>query len=127
MIFIYIVPVQALSLNQAYSGKKYKSDKFNEFEQAVTAYLYSIKLPRVRKGDPIYLYFEFGLPTRQDVSNSIKIFEDLLFKFIGSDDRYVMAIHSKKITVKKDDCYIKFDIFMTEHELIEQITNAEIN
>ena len=120
--FMFYIPIQALSLNQALGGgRRFKSKLYRDFEPVVKQYLATLHLPKVNPNEPFYLYFEFGLPRVQDLSNSIKIFEDLMADHLGVNDRDVMAIYCRKIKSAKKDCYIKFNIFHSEHQLIQSV------
>ena len=120
---MYEIPIRPLSQNSAWSGKRFKSSDYKEYEIALYAFFSKFDLPKLEKKERFYLFLEFGAVYRQDCSNGIKIFEDCLCKFLGVDDRDVMAIFTRKIITKKVDSFIRFNIFMTEYELIEAITN----
>lgn len=121
--FMYEIPIQPLSQNQAWAGKRWKSQDYKTYEAALQIYFHKFTLPKLKKKERFYLYLEFGATYRQDCSNGIKLFEDCLCKFLGVDDRDVMAIFTRKIITKKVDSFIRFNIFMSEHELIEAINN----
>ena len=75
-------------------------------------------LPVIKPKEKIYLLFEFGTVSRRDLSNNLKLLEDIICRYLGIDDRYTMAIFCRKIITKKIDSFIKFNIFLTEHELL---------
>ena len=123
---MYHIPVQAMSQNKAFVGKRSKSKEYKVYERTIMTYLSTFQLPTVKNREKFYLFFEAGVPTRQDASNMIKPLEDIISKYIGVDDRHVMAIYCRKVVTRKEDSYIKFNIFTSEHELIEAINTEEI-
>ena len=127
MIFIYQVNIQALSVNKGYTGRKFKTQAYKDYERDIKLYLSTVNLPRLKPRQKFYLYLEFGIPTRQDASNGIKLLEDILTSHMGVNDRHTMALYCKKVITRKEDCYIKFNIFLSEHELIEEITSGEVS
>lgn len=123
---MYTIPVQALSQNQAWKGRRYKSPEYKQYQQTVHAYLSTFSLPKVKPKEKYYLFFEFGIPTRQDCTNGIKIFEDILSDHLGTNDRYVFEIFARKVVMsKKEDCYIKFNVFTNSYDLL-QVINTEL-
>ena len=118
---MYVIPLCPLSQNQAWKGKRYKSSDYKQYEKDVTTYLLTLDLPKVKQKEKIYLLFEFGTVSRQDLSNNLKLLEDIICRYLGIDDRYTMAIFCRKVITKKVDSFIKFNIFLTEHELLEAI------
>ena len=117
------IPIQPLSINKAYFGKRIKTKDYREYEVVLHAFFKTLDLPKIEKKERFYLYLEFGATYRQDCSNGVKLFEDCLCKFLGVDDRDVMAIFIRKVITKKVDSFIKFNIFATEHELIRAVSD----
>ena len=123
---MYYIPMCALSQNQAWAGRRYKTSAYKEYSEAIKIFLNTFHLPKIPPKEKYYFIFEFGVTVRQDLSNCLKLLEDLISDHIGTDDRYVGAIFCTKVVVpKKKDCYIKFNIFLSEHELIQAI-NTEL-
>ena len=119
---MFRIDVQALSVNQAWKGKKYKSKDYRNYEVIVHALLARLPLPKIRDGDPFWLFVEFGIPALQDCSNGLKTFEDILCDKLKINDRYCFGIYLRKVVTKKKDCYIRFDIHNNEHDFLQQIT-----
>ena len=122
---MYTINMQALSQNQAWAGRRYKTNAYKEYTEAIKMYLSTFQLPKIKPKEKYYLYFVFGIPSRQDCSNCVKLFEDILSDYLGVNDRDVYALYSRKVATAKQDCYIRFGVFTSEHELIQAI-NTEL-
>ena len=119
---MYTIPIQALSQNQAWSGRRLKSRAYKQYENDLKTYLLTLDLPKLKPKQPYYLFLIFGIPKQQDCSNGIKLFEDILSDFLGINDRDVGSLYVRKEVTKKSDCFIKFNIFDNEYDLIRTIT-----
>jgi hypothetical protein len=106
----YKINIKPLSINQAFKGRRYKTDKCNIFIKEVLSLLpKSIDYPDKKN---VKLDIEFGFSSNAcDCSNHIKIFEDCIVKKYGVDDRYTYEMHIFKTIVKKGEEYIKFKIY----------------
>lgn len=102
-----VLDIKPLSVNDAWQGKRYKSDKYESYERAV---LYM--LPRITLPEPPYkMYYEFGLSnTQADYDNPTKQFQDCLSKKYGFNDNEIYAAEIRKVIVKKGREYVKFRI-----------------
>ena len=119
---MFEIPIQPLSQNLAWgSGRRYKSKPYREYEVQIKKYLKKLHLPKIKPKEPFYLYFEFGIPYMQDLTNGTKLIEDLIADYLGINDRDVMAVYLRKIKCKKSDCFIRFNIFLSEYELMQAI------
>ena len=83
-----------------------------------------MKVPQIDPKERINLYLEFGTTDRQDLSNSIKCFEDCLCDHLGINDRKVESIYARKKIVKEKDRYIRFGIFKNEADLVETLQRS---
>lgn len=101
------VKTKPLSVNDAWKGRRYKTDAYKSYESLVTW-----MLPRVKMPEPPYsVYYEFGFSSRgSDIDNPVKLFQDILVKKYGIKDQDIYEIHVVKKIVKKGDDYIKFKI-----------------
>ena len=122
-IEMYYIPIQPLSQNLAWAGKRYKSKKYRQYEKDINTYLHTLPLPKIKPKTKFYIFFEFGIPQKQDCTNGIKLLEDLIADFLGINDRDVMALYVRKIPTKKTDSFIKFNIFEDEYNLIRALTD----
>lgn len=99
--------VKPLSVNQCYTGKRYKTKAYRKYAKLVSLMLPKGKLPE----SPYKIEFEFGFSNvLSDVDNPIKNLQDLIYKKYGFDDREVYEIRAVKKIVKKGKEYIKFKI-----------------
>ena len=118
---MYHIPIKPLTQNMAWKGRRYKSKEYKTYEESIKLYLCTMNLPKIIAAQPFFLYLEFGITKGQDCSNSIKLFEDILCKHLGVNDNCVMSIFARKIITKKTDCFIRFNIFDHEYDLIQAI------
>lgn len=99
--------IKPLSVNDAWQGRRYKTDKYASYQRAVLYMLPQIKLPE----PPYKVYYEWGLSNRQsDYDNPTKQFQDCLSKKYGFNDCEIYAAEIRKVIVKKGCEYIKFRI-----------------
>jgi len=103
------IPVQALSINQAFQGRRFKTRIYQAFEREAT-----ILLPRMKMMmGLVEVWYEFGLTKRNfkrsDVGNLEKCLSDILVKrgYI-EDDRKIMALHLQK--VESSRYYVSIEI-----------------
>ena len=106
----YTLNIKGLSVNEAFKGKKYRTDKYDKFIKNCLCLLpASIDIPDKTN---VKLAIEFGFSSKlSDVDNCVKTFIDCLVKKYKVDDRYIFEMHVFKTIVKKGDEYIKFKIY----------------
>lgn len=103
------IDLKPLSVNEAYKGQKFKTDKYK---------IYQKKLLRIlRKKDNasfagnLEIHFKFGFSSKlSDVDNPVKPLLDILCKHYKFDDRQVYRIIAEKEIVKKGKEYLEFII-----------------
>lgn len=102
------VMVKPLSTNQAWAGRRFKSEAYKAFEQEML-----LRLPRgveIPAGD-LCLYLEAGQSNmRSDVDNVCKQTIDCLAKKYGFDDCRIVEMSVRKKKVEKGAEYILFNI-----------------
>ena len=104
---MYNLPIKPLSVNQAFQGRKYKTKDYLSYERAVMLMLPKLKLPE----PPFILTLEFGFSSPlADLSNPIKLFEDILQKKYGFNDKEIYKIVATKYHTKKGNEFINFKI-----------------
>lgn len=100
--------IKPLSVNEAWKGRRYKTDKYKSFERAVL-----LMLPRkmdIPEG-PLSLSLEFGFSSaNSDIDNPVKMFIDCLQKKYGFNDKRIFELNIKKRPVKKGAEFINFKI-----------------
>lgn len=101
------VDIKPLSVNDAWKGKRYKSDAYKAYEMEML-----LRLPPGRLPDPPYrVHYEFGLSNRQaDFDNPCKPLGDILQRKYGFNDKEIFEAHIRKVLVKKGHEYVKVKI-----------------
>jgi Holliday junction resolvase RusA-like endonuclease len=101
------VDIKALSVNEAWAGRRFKTPKYKKFERDLLFLLPEIVLPK----PPYQIYFEFGFSSEaSDWDNPIKPLQDVLQKRYGFNDKLVRRGIVDKVKVKKGEEYLKFSI-----------------
>jgi len=101
------IDVKPLSVNEAWKGRRFKTDKYDRYITTVLALLPNMELPR----PPYKLSLEFGFSnSASDVDNPIKNFTDCLQKRYKFNDRDIYILHVNKVLVKKTKEYVKFEL-----------------
>jgi hypothetical protein len=102
------IDLKPLSVNQAWKGKRFKTDAYKIFEKQLLLLLpknYLIPEP------PFEIHLEFGFSSaNSDWDNGIKQFVDVLAKKYGFNDRYIKKGVVVVKDVKKGEEYIKFNL-----------------
>lgn len=101
------IPIKPLSVNEAFKGKRFKTQKYDSFIQSMLFLLPKINVPKA----PFHIDVVFGYSSRlSDIDNGLKSLLDCLVKKYGFDDRDVYSMHVKKEIVPKGKEFIKFKI-----------------
>lgn len=99
--------IKPLSINEAWQGRRFKTDDYKIYERYVLMMLPKIKIPE----PPNKIYFEFGVSSKLfDWDNAVKPMQDILQKKYGFNDRDIFEAQVKKVIVEKGKEYIKFEI-----------------
>ncbi len=102
------IKVKPLTMNQAYNGKRTKTDKYKLFTNHV---LLSLKKMEIPDGD-LELAIQIGVSNKNfDLDNSLKPFIDVLQRAYGFNDNRIYAITAMKRIVPKGEEFISFDLF----------------
>jgi len=106
-----ILNIKPLSVNEAWKGRRFKTDKYKRYEREVCS-----KLPRMVVPEGfLSVSLEFGFSNHaSDIDNPVKLFVDCLQKKYGFNDRQIKEMHLRAIDVKKGEEYIKFSIVELE-------------
>ena len=101
------VDIKPLSVNDAWQGRRFKSDAYKRYERAML-----LLLPRITLPPPPYrIYYEFGFSNSQsDYDNPCKPLGDILQKKYGFNDKEIYVATIRKVVVKKGREYLKFSI-----------------
>jgi len=101
------IDIKPLSVNEAFKGRRFKTQKYDTFINSMLFQLPKIKLPNA----PYSIDVVFGYSSRaSDIDNGLKSLLDCLVKKYGFDDREIYSMNVKKEIVKKGDEFIKFQI-----------------
>ena len=101
------VNIKPLSVNQAWKGRRYKTDDYNQYEKDVLWLLPKIKIPE----PPFEIRFRFGFSSKSsDWDNPVKLFQDILSKKYGFNDKLIRRAIVDIEIVKKGQEYVEFDI-----------------
>jgi Holliday junction resolvase RusA-like endonuclease len=111
------IDVKPLSVNEAWQGRRFKSDKYQEYEKSL--------LPLLPYGDydfgnhPLELFIRVGFSSSAaDLDNVLKPFLDILQKKFKFNDKYIFRIVAEKELVLKGTEYIEYCITKLEHPLV---------
>lgn len=106
----YEIKIKPLSVNEAFQGRRFKTDKYDLFIRKTLLLL--PKYIEIPSPENVKLAIEFGFSSKNsDIDNCCKSFIDCLVKKYSVDDRYIYEMHVFKSIVKKGDEYIKFRIY----------------
>jgi len=109
------IDIKPLSVNDAWKGRRFKTDQYKKYERDVLLLLKPMRIPP--SGD-LVLDLEWGFSSAgSDFDNPIKPFTDCLQKKYGFNDNRVVESRIKKVKVKKGEEYIKFYIYLYIKEL----------
>jgi len=115
--------VKPLSVNEAWKGRKFKTDKYKNYEKLLLATLPSIEIAFEKQ--PLEIFIEAGLSNKQsDIDNIVKPFVDILQKKYGFNDRYIYRMLVEKKNVSAGNEYIEFYVRILRPEFYH-LTNLD--
>lgn len=102
------IDCKTLSVNEAWKGVRYKTDKYKAYEHKLMYLLpKSFKLPE----PPYEIEFEFGFSnSASDWDNPLKNLQDILSKKYKFNDKLILKGSATKVIVPKGQEYFKFEI-----------------
>lgn len=104
------IPIKALSVNECWQGRRFKTKKYKTYELQLRSMLPKIQVPP----GPLSVSIEVGYSNRQaDLDNCLKPLLDIFQKAYSFNDRHIMCITLSKVIVAKGNEFIKFAI--TKH------------
>ena len=106
----YKLQIKPLSVNQAWQGKRFKTNDYKAYEK-----LMLLSLPPLKKTDKIpdmiRIEFQFGFSNiNADIDNPVKPLLDILQKKYKFNDSQVWEMEVGKKKVAKGQEYIQFNI-----------------
>lgn len=103
------IEIKPLSVNDAWKGRRYKTDEYKQYQNTLLWLLPKIKLPP----PPYELHFKFGFSSSaSDWDNPIKPTQDILSKRYGFNDKLIRKAVVETEIVPKGKEYIEFE-FLT--------------
>lgn len=110
------VNIKPMSVNEAWQGQRYKTDKYKAYQKELLLMLPNINFPHGK----LKIFLEFGMSNSlSDIDNPVKQILDCLQKKYFFNDRDIYEMEVKKVKTEKGKEYFKF-AFIT-------ITNATGN
>jgi len=103
-----------LSINEAYTGERYKTQDYRNYKKAVTLMLKRYPLPP----PPFFITIICGQSNMgADFDNPVKPFCDVLAKKFGFNDKIIHAGYIAKVEVPKGEEFIMYKL--EHHEPIK--------
>ena len=120
------IPTKPLSVNQAWKGKRFKTEKYDEFTDTVDKLLLMNRKPEIPDGD-LEIHFMWGLSTykQSDYDNPIKCAQDRIANWLKIDDNRFVGGSQRKVKVSKGDEFIVFMIRPYNPVLWDEFTEME--
>lgn len=105
------INIKPLSVNQAWQGKRFKTNLYKQYEHDVL-----LLLPQIKIVDPPYrLNLIVGFSNKaSDIDNILKPFLDILQKKYGINDKYIEVLHIEKQIVTKNNEFICFELLQNQ-------------
>lgn len=99
--------IKPLTVNQAWQGRRFKTDVYKKYERDMLMMLPKIKLPE----QPYEVHYHFGFSSAgSDLDNPVKPLQDILQKKYGFNDNRIDKMIITREKVKKGDEFVSFDI-----------------
>jgi Holliday junction resolvase RusA-like endonuclease len=98
-----------LSVNQAWQGKRYKTQEYKDYEKAIL-----LQMPKksIDKKAMLRIDFFFGFSNvASDLDNPVKLLLDIAQKKFGFNDSQVFEMVIRKCIVKKGKEFIEMSVF----------------
>ena|SRR5690606_3696369 len=102
------INIKPISVNEAWQGRRFKTEKYKGFQTELL-----LKLPNIKKPfpDKLYVIIKYGFSSKlSDIDNPCKMVLDCLSKKYGFDDRNIYKLDQEKEIVTKGKEYIKINI-----------------
>ncbi len=106
-----LVKIKPLSVNNAWRGRRFKTNEYKQYEEDLNKILPSIKVPEGK----LEVFYRFGLSSKNaDGDNCIKQFQDIISKKYNFNDKNIYKWTIEKEDVKKGDEFVEFKITLLE-------------
>ena len=101
------INIKLLSVNEAWKGKRFRTDKYKAYQKIVSYLLPKIEIPKA----PYEVYYTFGFSSASsDWDNPIKPTQDILASHYGFNDKLIKKANITVEQVKKGEEYFEFKI-----------------
>jgi len=99
--------IKPLSVNEAWQGRRFKTDKYKRYESNML-----LLLPNIKIIEPPYrVNIIVGFSNKaSDLDNICKPFLDILQKKYSINDKHIEILHIEKQIVSKNNEFISFEI-----------------
>jgi len=99
--------IKPLSVNEAWQGRRFKTDKYKRYESDML-----LLLPKLKIIEPPYrVNIIVGFSNKaSDLDNICKPFLDILQKKYNINDKHIEILHIEKQIVSKNNEFISFEI-----------------
>ena len=99
--------IKPLSVNEAWQGRRFKTDKYKRYESDMM-----LILPKINMLPPPYrLNIIVGFSNKaSDLDNILKPFLDILQKKYNINDKHIEILHIEKQIVSKNNDFISFEL-----------------
>lgn len=102
--------LKTVSTNKIWAGRKYKTKEAKTFEKDASMLLEQVVPQTILPEGDLTIHFRFGTTRRKDLSNNIKLLEDVIARHFGIDDRRFSGHTAVRVPVKSGDEFIIFHI-----------------
>lgn len=104
---MYKINIKPLSVNEAWKGRRFKSDSYKKYRRDVFLLLPNIEVPKGK----LKLTIHVGFSSKgSDIDNIIKPFQDILQETYRFNDNMIYKLQATKEDVKKGEEFIDFKI-----------------
>ena len=102
------VEVKPLSVNEAWKGRRYRTDKYKDWKQNL---LYLLPKSKMCFSGNLKIYVLFAFSSKaSDIDNPLKPFIDTLCTKYGFNDNQIQELIVYKKVTQKNKEYIEFEI-----------------
>ncbi len=101
------VPIKPISVNEAYKGRRFRTEKCSKFKRDLYFMLPDLKIPE----PPYCINFKFGLSSASsDGDNCVKVAQDVISSRYNFNDKLIKKWIIEVENVSKGKEYISFKI-----------------
>lgn len=101
------VNIKPLSVNDAWKGRRFKTNEYKKYERDLLFLLPKIKIPE----PPYEIRLKFGFSSSlSDWDNPVKPLQDVLSKKYGFNDKMIMRATVEREKVSKGNEFVEFEI-----------------